>query len=475
MAIYSFSNIFKPFWQLRSKSGNSNYLAQRLSKSTFLLQFLIFEIFFLHSCCSLSQSAKGIEFYQKAIDPKGCKAMLNKERRKEIKKYINKHSEEYFGVGKEYCRKDYIFQKDELRTPILFAHRGGVMEKPEGTIMAFNHANDKAEAEVLELDVQITKDGEYVVWHGPSLEGVCQRNIDMAENKINECNWDAFDDKYGCQNLKEVWIRDPTPEETKCEDCNFNQQVKCSDYEDVSGYEISQRKLLLLDEFLEKYRDRPLNIEMKRSFQKYKRKVCESDKRDNGDHIMNNVREFLEILCNRRNDRTIVIAVGICMGDVMKRFRILNDKLEDPFPTNLTPREQLTLKMFNTTLNENRIQKGQKFALETFYLPFISNECMIKKTHAKNGSTFVFLTGFGPLQKSLEKTMTNEVRDEIFNILDRGVDGIMTDRPECVRNVIDLWLLQKESEIKKKIEEDSKHRKSGSYGPIFEYTFNIDI
>lgn len=75
---------------------------------------------------------------------------------------------------------------------------------------------------------------------------------------------------------------------------------------------------------------------------------------------------------------------------------------------------------------------------------------MIKKTHAKNGSTFVFLTGFGPLQKSLEKTMTNEVRDEIFNILDRGVDGIMTDRPECVRNVIDLWLLQKESEIKRK-------------------------
>jgi len=95
------------------------------------------------------------------------------------------------------------------------------MEKPEGTIMAFNHANDKAEAEVLELDVQITKDGEYVVWHGPSLEGVCQRNIDMAENKINECNWDAFDGKYGCQNLKEAWICDPTPEETKCEDCNF--------------------------------------------------------------------------------------------------------------------------------------------------------------------------------------------------------------------------------------------------------------
>ena len=61
----------------------------------------------------------------------------------------------------KFFRKDPIF---ELKTPLLFAHRGGALEMPESTVMGFNHALNEAKADVLELDVQLTCDGES--WYG---------------------------------------------------------------------------------------------------------------------------------------------------------------------------------------------------------------------------------------------------------------------------------------------------------------------
>ena len=69
----------------------------------------------------------------------------------------------------EYFRKDPIFK---LETPLLFAHRGGAREMPESTVKGFTHALETAKTDVLELDVQLTKDGEFVVWHGPELNNV---------------------------------------------------------------------------------------------------------------------------------------------------------------------------------------------------------------------------------------------------------------------------------------------------------------
>jgi len=61
------------------------------------------------------------------------------------------------GKGKDASsRIDPVFK---LKTPILFAHRGGVLEAPESTVRAFRYALDVAKAEVLELDVQMTRTG----------------------------------------------------------------------------------------------------------------------------------------------------------------------------------------------------------------------------------------------------------------------------------------------------------------------------
>ena len=54
--------------------------------------------------------------------------------------------------------------------PLLIAHRGGSALAPENTLRAFDRALRWWGADILELDVQPTRDGEAVVFHDPTLE-----------------------------------------------------------------------------------------------------------------------------------------------------------------------------------------------------------------------------------------------------------------------------------------------------------------
>ena len=54
--------------------------------------------------------------------------------------------------------------------PLLIAHRGGSALAPENTLLAFQRALDWWGADILELDVQPTRDGEAVVFHDDTLD-----------------------------------------------------------------------------------------------------------------------------------------------------------------------------------------------------------------------------------------------------------------------------------------------------------------
>ena len=56
-----------------------------------------------------------------------------------------------------------------MKPPLIIAHRGDSAHRPENTLAAFA-AGLEAGASIVELDVQLTSDGELVVIHDPLLD-----------------------------------------------------------------------------------------------------------------------------------------------------------------------------------------------------------------------------------------------------------------------------------------------------------------
>jgi glycerophosphoryl diester phosphodiesterase len=180
------------------------------------------------------------------------------------------------------------------------------------------------------------------------------------------------------------------------------------------------RCLLRLADFLKKFPKIPLNVEIKESFS---RKINETDRKG----LKDNIRVLNEMLVNDTGSRKIVV---VSATDIyIQEFRKCNS---ERFPSGLSTQEQLVL-LFPLALfgMKNR-------ALETSYSQMISNKIMVQRIRALGGSTFVFLTEFGRWLPAIDRSVPSE--DAIFEILDRGVDGIMTDRPESVRKIMNKWI-----------------------------------
>ena len=64
--------------------------------------------------------------------------------------------------------------------PLLIAHRGGAALAPENTLTAFRQAIDWWGADLLEIDVQPTRDGEVVVFHDADLDRTTDRTGPIA-------------------------------------------------------------------------------------------------------------------------------------------------------------------------------------------------------------------------------------------------------------------------------------------------------
>lgn len=70
--------------------------------------------------------------------------------------------------------------------PLLIAHRGGAALAPENTLLAFRRAIDWWRADILEMDVQPTRDGEAVVFHDPTLDRTTDGSGPIAERTLAE-------------------------------------------------------------------------------------------------------------------------------------------------------------------------------------------------------------------------------------------------------------------------------------------------
>lgn len=289
-----------------------------------------------------------------------------------------------------------------LQTPLLFAHRGGVLEAPESTQEGFSHARQVAD--VLELDVQLTADGQIVVWHGPDLDNV---SIEGESDRPSERPSDRYKVyHFPWERLARAWVGGPEFKKMKRSEIDLSDIPKTN-----------ERKLLLLTQFMELFPDMPLNIEIKKSFF---RKIDEAGRKG----LRHNIEALSKILDRDPGNRSkvIVSASDECID-------VFREVTRDRYCTGLSVKEQLFLRFSDLNMRRR--------VLETSYSSFLSGKGIVHKVRDAGSSTFVFLTEFSFLLPAIDE---NPKEEEIFEVLDRrGGDGIMTDRPARLRQIVDAW------------------------------------
>lgn len=104
---------------------------------------------------------------------------------------------------------------------MLVAHRGGSLLAPENTLPAFRMARDEWWADMLEMDVRLTRDGEVVVIHDATLERTTDGSGLVAEHTLEEIrSFDAgyrFTDGHGGHPFRGQGVVVPTLDEVLSE------------------------------------------------------------------------------------------------------------------------------------------------------------------------------------------------------------------------------------------------------------------
>ena len=72
----------------------------------------------------------------------------------------------------------------EGKLPLIAAHRGGSINNPENTMLAFREAVNTIGVDIIESDLYLTKDGYLVYNHDDYIDETCNRNGDISLSEV---------------------------------------------------------------------------------------------------------------------------------------------------------------------------------------------------------------------------------------------------------------------------------------------------
>lgn len=252
-----------------------------------------------------------------------------------------------------------------IKTPTNTAHRGASGEYPENTKLAFEKALEKG-ADVLELDVWLTKDDEVVVIHDESVD----RTTD-GKGKVRDFTLQELQDLDAAYNFK--------PEE------NYPFRGK-------------NIKTPSLKEVLTKYEEEPVVIDVKKSGELIAAQLAE---------IIIETNSVERILISSTYSKTI-------------------QKLRSLLPGVSSAASENEILQFYL-LSKLGIAGFLEFDFDAFFVP----------THYKETPilTKPFITAAQARGIPIHVWTINE-REKMIDLLDMGVQGILTDYPSILEEVI---------------------------------------
>lgn len=268
--------------------------------------------------------------------------------------------------------KDDLYIKKEGSKPLIIAHGGTKKLAPENSMLAFDKA-DSIGADMLEMDVQITKDSVLITFHD-----------DILDKKTDTT---GYIKNYTLDGLQEV-------------NFGFN-------YKDTMGnYPYREKKVSIttLESVLEKYGSRyPMSIEIKVYDEIPGQITC---------------RQLCRLI--EKYDMSDKVIVSCFENQILNYFRIISD---NKIRTSASLKETKTFVLLNT-FHLSHLFMGD---VDVLQIPVeksgykLDDETLIRSAHRKNIAVHYWTI--------------NDPQD-MKRLIEIGADGIITDRPDIMRKVL---------------------------------------
>ena len=295
----------------------------------------------------------------------------------------------------------FVVKKGDL--PMVSAHRGGGLNNPENTMLAFRQAVKTIGVDIIESDLYLTKDGYLVYNHDEYIDETCNINGDISLEEVEKL----------CETEKNRhYIKDMTLEELR--KYNFGYYFKDESgnriYKDATDLEEKGLQIAtadkLFEEFYDEYPDLLFIVEIK-------------NEGEDGYKACKILNDTLNEYPNYR-DR---IVIGTFHDEIETE---LKNKYPDLFrgaPTGTAAKFILT-----QFLGVNIFDKGDFACLQipTSYDLGINlkldKSTLIKRAHRRN--------------IAVQYWTINE-EDEMRRLIELGCDAIMTDNPKLLKEVLE--------------------------------------
>lgn len=297
----------------------------------------------------------------------------------------------------------FVVQEGQL--PMIAAHRGGGINNPENTMLAFREAVKTIGIDIIESDLYLTKDGYLVYNHDSYIDETCNVNGDMTLTEVeNLCK-----DKS-----KRHYIEDMTLEELRQYNFGFYYEDKNGKriYKDATDLEGMGLQIATVDqlfeEFYEEYPELLFIVEIKNEGE-LGFKAC----------------EILYETLNQYPEYKDQIVVGTFHDEIEEQLKEKYPELMRGAPTGTAAKFILTQFLGVNLFDQSdfaclQIPTSYDLGVELY----LDKKTIINRAHRRNVAV---------------QYWTINDADEMRHLIELGCDCIMTDDPLLLKSVLEEY------------------------------------
>ena len=294
------------------------------------------------------------------------------------------------------------FIVDDGELPMIAAHRGGALNNPENTLLAFKYAVESIGVEIIESDLYLTKDGYLVYNHDSYIDETCNVNGDISLDEAKALCKDESNRHY---------IKDMTLAEL--EQYNFGYYFEDDDgvriYKDETDVSASGLQIATVDKLFEMF------------YESHPSLMFIVEIKDGGERGFEACHVLASTLDQYPNYKDQVV-IGTFNNEIEQQLKTSYPELLRGAPTGSAAKFILTQYM-----RVNIFDNGD-FACLQIPLSYdlgivvpLDKKCLVRRAHRRNIAV---------------QDWTINDPDEMRMLIEMGVDCIMTDDPELLSEIL---------------------------------------